>query len=458
MVFSHGFQPIAVTLLIVGRAQIQRKMKRKTFFFCLLLAASCSVALADASSMSTNLTFNRSLQKALLHGNVAYLKNKSQSSKKTGQKTLARLAYLTSQRRLHEVLVEGKACFQSKRSWKEMPLPAYTCGFFAASAALSSQKVAEWARLMVAIKTFDIPAFNQIVGEKWKKSYFHFKTAKDFKSVLPVEVRHGDASGVLAWASCILSELGKPQPVPTILIKVNDKQVCFLVDTGSAFSSLRKRTAKRLGVRLHNGSYGASYSAMSGGITRYHLGIARQMKLGGVQFHNVPFQVKKMKFNIIGNDTLQQLGQLLFTATGLKINPTNPPVCTQPMAFAYDYNSFIAPRGPVLKAVVNGKTVRLLFDSGQYIPLLTNSSSYLKTVNKGFKHKTRIYDYTSSTTAYKTRATFALTEESRPITVKMLYSPVYKDRIPLGAGFGVLEYYNVWLDFDDHTACFLPAR
>ncbi len=39
----------------------------------------------------------------------------------------------------------------------------------------------------------------------------------------------------------------------------------------------------------------------------------------------------------------------------------------------------------------------------------------------------------------------------------MVYAPYYQNPFPLRAGLGILKHYDVALDFDAHTACFLLA-
>lgn len=240
---------------------------------------------------------------------------------------------------------------------------------------------------------------------------------------------------------------------------MNGEPVCFTVDTGSAASILTQKTAKRLGISTRKGVYQASRGSISGKRTQYRLGLAKNVKIGAARFHEMPFLVGKVGVNLIGTDALKNLGALLFTAKGLKINPVVHPPCTRPMAYAYQYSIHTAPLGPVFNAVVNDKTVRILFDSGQWIALVTNSKSYVKDSGSSSMAKTTIRDYNlhDPETAYKTHAQFALNSMSSAIILKMQYAPTSKTPLPVHVGFGALKYYNVWLNFDDHTACFLPA-
>lgn len=418
----------------------------------LLVMGMCCTGDASASGDYVHFHFNIGLENALLRGDSPYLKKVSKTAKYAVQRKIAHIAYLESQGKLSETLRQGKACFESKKVRKENVALAISCGVFAASAALGEQKVGVWARLAVATEAYGIPVLKKLTGKDYKIPYFYGADLKNFVHVPSVVVKYGQVTSFVPWVHCQINFSGD---LATVSLKINHKTVCFVIDTGSANSKLTAKTSRRLDVRLYKGLYYVDTSHISGKNLNQQLGVIQSLKVGNVSFSNVPFAIEKGGFNVIGIDTLQQLGNLLFTAKGLKINPAPSPACDQPLAYAY--KSLVALRGPMSEAYVNGHPVRLLFDIGQTAALSTNSRKYLGSKNVSFRKKIQTTDGHYSMTGYDTQAMFSLGSAFKPTTLTLLYEPNYKDLIPLKAGFEILKHYNVALNFDAHTACFLPA-
>ncbi len=398
------------------------------------------------------------LRKALLHGKINYLQKESQEASSKNMRIFAHLGYLAAQMRTDELFSYAEGCFQSKNIRKKRPITAYMCGLFAASAALSNQNVSQWARMLSSSLEFGLPVLRKRNLIKSASGYPDPAEIERFIDVPRSHVRRGK-NGFIPWVPCLYEARKKPVQA-AISVKVNGKPVCFTVDTGAAASILTKKTAKRLGISQENGVYQESRGSISGNKTQYRLGLAKEVKIGPARFHGMPFLVGKVGANLIGTDALKSLGTLLFTAKGLEINPVLHPRCTRSMAYAYQYSTYTAPLGPVFSALVNGKATRVLFDSGQWIALVTNSNSYVKNSDSSTMEKTKIRDYNQHkpATAYKTHAQLALNSMSTSVALEMQYAPTYKTPIPVHVGFGALKHYSVWLDFDNHTACFLTAK
>lgn len=432
-------------------------MKLKAFALFVIMTVGSAVA-ASAATNGLRPSDPLSVREALLHGKLNYLQKESHAAPSKNTRTFAHLGYLAAQMRTDELSSYAEGCFQSKNIRKKRPITAFMCGLFAASAGLSSQNVSQWARMLSSSLEFGLPILRKRNLIKSASGYPDPAEIERFIDVPRAHVRRGK-NGFIPWVPCLYKARKKPVQA-AISVKVNGEPVCFTVDTGAAASILTKKTAKRLGISQENGVYQESRGSVSGNKTQYRLGIAKDVEIGPVRFHGMPFLVGKVGVNLIGTDALKSLGTLLFTAKGLEINPVLHPSCTRSMAYAYQYSIYTAPLGPVFSALVNGKATRVLFDSGQWIALVTNSKSYVKNSDSSSVAKTKIRDYNlhDPATAYKTHAQFALNSMSTSVALEMQYAPTYKTPIPVHVGYGVLEHYSVWLDFDNHTACFIPAN
>lgn len=423
-------------------------MRGLALYFLFIMALCCTVT-ASASGKYLYINTNIGLKQALLHGNIAYIKKQSQTAKYEMQRKIAHLAYLQSQRRLSEVFRKGKACFEEEKN-QNIPSFAILCGVLAASAALSEQRVGSWARLAVEIDAYGLPAVEKTTGKRWKMPYFYDLDVNKFTHIPSMVVANkGKHLDFIPWVHCS-SHFGS-----MVLIQVNHKSVCAIVDTGSNSFVLSPQVAKELGLKIYAWPYITKSSSIPGKAIPTRLGLAKSMEIGNVTFLNMPVTIEQISVNVIGSNILQLLGNVLFTNGGLEINPAQPAMCKQPMAYAY--KNLITPTYPVLSAYVDHRPVRLVFDSGFAAPLFTNSTEYITNKKQLSKRKYRISNGSYSMMVHSTKATFNINSSGKSIMIPMLYASNYQEALPLKAGRDILKRYNVALNFDAHTACFLPA-
>lgn len=393
--------------------------------------------------------------KAQLEGNLSPLEKASKNAKYEEQRRVAHLAYLQSQMRLSDLLRESKACFQSKMIRGKTPVLAISCSMYAAEAAYYDQHIAEYARLILAAKHYDLPELKKLTGKSYKIAFFYHVDAKAFTNVPRATVKRSKKADFLPWVQCGPHHLGN---MAKVWLQVNHEKVCFVIDTGTSISQLTQKTAQKLRLTAYKGKYGFGLSKIKGKTKiRYgRLAVVKHVKIGHDVLNDMPFMISKDIVNILGTDAQRKLGRLLFTRAGLYIRPVSKSSCSEPMAYAYHYGFAL---GPMVNLVVNGTLRRLMFDSGQTSALFTNARKFIgSTKTSEMKPSYAIGQYGQTQKAYVTEATVARTPKSKSFTVVPLeYGPNYYGLVPLRAGFGLLKKYNVELDFDAHTACFLPA-
>jgi hypothetical protein len=448
-------------------------MKALTILAFLLVVGLCISSQANATR-DIYLEDQVGLGTALRTGNLSHLKTINKTAQTAWTRKIARLGYLESNRRLSTLSKEATACFKSSKRGKvdlnQVKL-VLSCGIFSATAAKSELKIAEWARMASETENYVIPALQKLkVAALMKLSpktaftlpYFYGAEVKGFVNVPAAVVKHSQhkTKAKIPWQRCLPKRVNgvlMPPKMATIRVQVNHKPVCFAVDTGAPFSVLTEKAASLVGAKIYPGTYRIVRSRVSSKDISAKLGIVRHFKLGSITISNAPFEIQKGGVNLIGNDILQQLGRVLFTEKGLVINPKHFHTgCNQPMAYGYNPQTLISPLGPVFSVFINHKHVRALFDSGQAAPLFTDSKKYLESSKPPFGKREHLSGLHYSMTSYSTKALLSF-GDSEPHTVRMTYAPGYESYIHVRFGFGVLEHYNVLLDFDNHTACVMPA-
>ncbi|HET6724837.1 MAG TPA: retropepsin-like aspartic protease [Gammaproteobacteria bacterium] len=422
----------------------------KRFSLLPLLLLSVFVPLnAFAGKPLVNVNLGFRLQDALLHGDEAFLKKESKTAPYLWQRQIAYLASLQVQMKLSETLKEARKCFKRGDSEHSAPLLIY-CSIFGASAALTDLRVSYWAHIGVSVKSTLYPILKRSFSRDVGIGYFESFSFKDFLRAPLVNIRQRKP-GFLPWRKDCASH-GK---VAETQIRIDGERICVLIDTGAGASMLTKATAKRLGLIAFTGNYGSA-RGLDDTSHATELGVAPRVGVGNVTITNFPFRVSgDAKYNILGSDGLKQLGNIRFTQTGLMILRSSQQRCTSPMAYAFrEY----FPMGPILPAVVNDKSVKLLFDSGHRGALATNERKFVRLNSKSLPNPITTHGaFGSELDAYITNVSFSLEPKSASSGLKIAYTPDFRFPVAVLAGFAILKKYSVELDFDSHKACFIPA-
>jgi tetratricopeptide (TPR) repeat protein/predicted aspartyl protease len=165
---------------------------------------------------------------------------------------------------------------------------------------------------------------------------------------------------------------------PTMTAKVNDHDVQFVVDSGAFFSLLSGASAAELDLKTHLAPFGLYLTGAGGGATDVSVATVKVFTLAGVPFHNIDFLVGGTEVagsvGLLGQNVLQ-MGDVEYDLAQGVIRLMKAEDCRKAQ-LAYwagtsqDYSVIdIEPTSrarwhTIGQAFVNGKEIRVMFDTG----------------------------------------------------------------------------------------------
>lgn len=150
-------------------------------------------------------------------------------------------------------------------------------------------------------------------------------------------------------------------------VSVNGKEGKFIVDTGANLSTISESGAKRMGVQPIDATFGVVSSSKSSVDAK--LGLAKEIRLGNVTFHNVIFIVlpdASLRFagglykikGIIGLPVIAQLGEIQVNAKGTIRSPV------QQSDYSGERNLGMMGNTPIAEVEFYGQPHTYIFDTG----------------------------------------------------------------------------------------------
>ena len=173
---------------------------------------------------------------------------------------------------------------------------------------------------------------------------------------------------------------------PLMAAKINDTEVRFMLDSGAFYSTLSTPSATELELKLQPAPFGFFVRGAGGGSADMQIATVKVFTLAGVPLHNVQFLVGG---STIGSDNVGVLGQNILHLADVEydlgqgvVRLIKPKDCSGSLAYWSNATSTpvsvikIDPttiRQPqtVASAYINGKAIRVMFDSGAGLSLLS---------------------------------------------------------------------------------------
>jgi len=173
---------------------------------------------------------------------------------------------------------------------------------------------------------------------------------------------------------------------PLMTAKVNDTDVRFMLDSGAFYSMLSPASAAELHLKTRSAPYGFHVTGVGGGRAEASIANVAVFTLAGAQFHDVEFLVGG---SAVGSDNVGVLGQNVLHIGDVEYDLGQGEVrlfqtkgCQGPLAYwtgdagtpfsAIDISG-TTPLEPhtLATAYVNGKEIRVMFDSGAGLSTLS---------------------------------------------------------------------------------------
>lgn len=226
----------------------------------------------------------------------------------------------------------------------------------------------------------------RLMGERQKAAIEEESIAERYKGVLPAEkLNSPDLTQAPLYKTLPPVKVSIPAGITSIPLKRNPKRsslvevtvngtsLQLVMDTGG-YSILGEETARKLGVKVLLEKDGNVHGAL-GGASVKKLGLIEKLKLGNVEFENLPVSIIDEERNIIGMDALQRLGAFEVQKDAVLIygEGASKPACETPLLLG---TTFWGSPPKVLEQVrVDGVPQNALFDTGTTFYLTSNQPS-----------------------------------------------------------------------------------
>jgi tetratricopeptide (TPR) repeat protein/predicted aspartyl protease len=177
---------------------------------------------------------------------------------------------------------------------------------------------------------------------------------------------------------------------PIVTAKLNGQDAKFMIDTGDTFGVVSPETAQQYKMKRSIAPFGAMVRVPGGEQRRLEAVAANTFSFGGAGFHDVDFILAARP---AGSGVAGAIGENLMGPFDVEYDFANGVIrYFKPEGCGYDANlaywsqgmsvsrlSIIEPTNILLKVIVNakvdGRTIRVKFDSGSYLSLLSRTAA-----------------------------------------------------------------------------------
>jgi predicted aspartyl protease len=232
---------------------------------------------------------------------------------------------------------------------------------------------------------------------------------------------------------------------------VNGQVVALGLDTGSA-TTLTLATAKRLGVEVVVADHGKA-TGLLGKSSSQSLGVIDELKIGSAVVRHLPVEIIAEGRDVVGNDTLMQLGRFRLTKDTLTFPSSAGALssCQEPMLVstaAFGGGTLL-----VKPLQVNGATRLALIDTGDSF-VLTGTASAAVDVRGGRHRRVMTRDLTRADQSVDTVDGHAnITYGGRDQSVDFPIYPAANLPYPYILGGGALSDATLEVDFENAHVC-----
>lgn len=234
-------------------------------------------------------------------------------------------------------------------------------------------------------------------------------------------------------------------------VSVNGQVVAVGLDTGSA-TTLSRPTANRLGVRVVIADHGKAVGLL-GKSSPQSLGIIDELKIGSAVVRHLPVEIVDEGRDVVGNDTLMQLGRFRLTKDTLSLPSSADALssCQEPMLVstaAFGGGTLL-----VKPLQVNGVTRLALVDTGDSFVLTGTASAAAGT--SGMRHRrVMTRDLTRGDQSVDTvNGHASITIGGRDQSVDFPIYPTANLPYPYILGGGALSDVTLEVDFEKAHTC-----
>jgi clan AA aspartic protease (TIGR02281 family) len=306
----------------------------------------------------------------------------------------------------------------------------------------------------------------RLMGERQKAAIEEESIAERYKGVLPAEkLNSPDLTQAPLYKTLPPVKVSIPAGITSIPLKRNPKRsslvevtvngtsLQLVMDTGG-YSILGEETARKLGVKVLLEKDGNVHGAL-GGASVKKLGLIEKLKLGNVEFENLPVSIIDEERNIIGMDALQRLGAFEVQKDAVLIygEGASKPTCETPLLLG---TTFWGSPPKVLEQVrVDGVPQNALFDTGTTFYLTSNQPSTQGPLQRGGELKLR--DVTQGSQAVRFARKTSNVEMAGK-NYQVTYASIEDLKMPYKfiLGEGSLIDVHLFVDFKRQVSCLLP--
>ena len=306
----------------------------------------------------------------------------------------------------------------------------------------------------------------RLMGERQKAAIEEESIAERYKGVLPTEkLNNPDLTQAPLYKDLPSVKVSIPGGVTSIPLKrnpkrsslvevtVNGKSLQLVMDTGS-YSILGEETARKLGVKVLLEKDGSVHGAL-GGASVKKLGLIEKLKLGNVEFENLPVSIIDDERNILGMDALQRLGAFEVQKDAVLVygDGASKPACETPLLLSTTF--WGSPPKVLEQARVDGVPQNVLFDTGTTFYLTSNQPSTQGPLQRGGQLKLRDATHGSQPVRF---ARMTSNVEMAGKNYQVTYASIEDMKVPykfiLGEG-SLIDVY-LFVDFRHQVSCLLP--
>lgn len=306
----------------------------------------------------------------------------------------------------------------------------------------------------------------RLMGERQKAAIEEESIAERYKGVLPPEkLNNPDLTQAPLYKTLPPLKVSVPAGVTNIPLRRNPKRsslvevtvngtsLQLVMDTGG-YSILGEATARRLGVKVLLENDGSVHGAL-GGASVKKLGLIEKLKLGNVEFENLPVSIIDEERNILGMDALQRLGAFEVQKDAVLIygEGASKPACETPLLLG---TTFWGSPPKVLEQVrVDGVSQNVMFDTGTTFYLTSNQPSTQGPLQRGGQLKLRDATHGSQAVRFsRVNSDVEMAGKNYQVTYASLEDVKIPYKFILGEG-SLIDVY-LFVDFTRRVSCLLP--
>jgi hypothetical protein len=441
-------------------------MKHHYLFFLLTCSFGLALPSAQAQSAATSSNApifidagsNSPLAAAAISGGRSVL----QSSVAGSSPALAMVASSIDKRMSADFEASGRAaesCFKRALGLGTMPDVALVCAQVWASNAMLRGDLLRWADITQSTWDQVRPQLVKLTGRE-NLTVKTLATAQAVHalpgtSAMSVAVDAKKRSFPLAWEG---KSEGPMSPRAYIDAVVDGKKVRMLVDTGSEVSVLSSHDAAMVGIPTRKG--GIPVRGMKDVTTATNgLGFVKNLHVANLEVRNARMLVVDTGDSILGMDLLWRVGDAMrMSRHELRVLPGTAPEatgCQGDIRILVDFSGFME-WALTLPVQIDGKSEFAIMDSGEngYVSLYADNSP-LQTSSTRVPFVRRTIN-ANKETAY-TPGKVGIESGARKVRADLMIFPKDGGRTPWSLGSGVLNDFDIVMDFRRHHACLVPG-